>query len=199
MERNVSGVGLVIAPYHLDPAIHRQSRRFTGRPGLADARRRNPARQNGSERECELCATELLAANSSTLCKECALILANAEPNDERWKPVVGWEDHYEISDWGRVRRIVHQHRSGGYPAVTLSAPGQATKRVRVHLLVLEAFRGPRPYRCEALHGNDIAYDNRAVNLRWGSRRENLADRRRIIAERLRELQAACLGKELEA
>lgn len=31
------------------------------------------------------------------------------------------------------------------------------------------------------------------------SRRENLADRRRIIAERLRELQAACLGKELEA
>jgi HNH endonuclease len=56
-----------------------------------------------------------------------------------------------------------------------------------------------RPYRCEALHGNDIPHDNRASNLRWGSRRENLADRRRIIAERLRELQAACLGKELEA
>ena len=88
---------------------------------------------------------------------------------------------------------------SGGYPAVTLSIPGRPTKRIRVHLLVLEAFKGPRPYRCEALHGNDIAYDNRAVNLRWGSRRENLADRRRIIAERLRELQAACLGKELEA
>ena len=72
-------------------------------------------------------------------------------------------------------------------------------ERVRVHLLVLEAFRGPRPYRCEALHGKDIPHDNRASNLRWGSRRENLADRRRIIAERLRELQAACLGKELEA
>ena len=80
-----------------------------------------------------------------------------------------------------------------------LSASGRATKRVRVHLLVLEAFRGPRPYRCEALHGNDIPHDNRASNLRWGSRRENLADGRRIIAERLRELQAACLGKELEA
>ena len=39
MERNVSGVGLAIAPYHLDPAIHRQCRRFTGHPGLADARR----------------------------------------------------------------------------------------------------------------------------------------------------------------
>ena len=103
------------------------------------------------------------------------------------------------MSDWGRVRRIVGQHRSGGYPAVTLSIPGQPTKRIRVHLLVLGAFKGPRPYRCEALHGNDIAYDIRAVNLRWGSRRENLADRRRIIAERLRELQAACLGKELEA
>ena len=97
------------------------------------------------------------------------------------------------------MRRIVKQHKSGGYPAVTLSASGRATKRVRVHLLVLEAFRGPRPYRCEALHGKDIPHDNRASNLRWGSRRENLADRRRIIAERLRELQAACLGKELEA
>ena len=63
----------------------------------------------------------------------------------------------------------------------------------------MRAFRGPRPYRCEALHGKDIPHDNRASNLRWGSRRENLADRRRIIAERLRELQAACLGKELEA
>ena len=150
-------------------------------------------------RACEICEAELLAANASTLCAECALILANEEPNDERWKPVVGWEGFYEVSDWGRVRRIVGQHRSGGYPAVTLSIPGRPTKRIRVHLLVLEAFRGPRPYRCEALHGNDIAYDNRAVNLRWGSRRENLADRRRIIAERLRELQAACLGKELEA
>ena len=97
------------------------------------------------------------------------------------------------------MRRIVKQHKRGGSLAVTLSASGRATKRVRVHLLVLEAFRGPRPYRCEALHGNDIPHDNRASNLRWGSRRENLADRRRIIAERLRELQAACLGKELEA
>ena len=164
-----------------------------------DPGERDPARQNGSERACEICEAELLAANASTLCAECALILANEEPNDERWKPVVGWEGFYEVSDWGRVRRIVGQHRSGGYPAVTLSIPGRPTKRIRVHLLVLEAFKGPRPYRCEALHGNDIAYDNRAVYLRWGSRRENLADGRRIIAERLRELQAACLGKELEA
>lgn len=168
-------------------------------PTTNDPGERDPARQNGSERACEICEAELLAANVSTLCAECALILANEEPNDERWKPVVGWEGFYEVSDWGRVRRIVGQHRSGGYPAVTLSIPGRPTKRIRVHLLVLEAFKGPRPYRCEALHGNDIAYDIRAVNLRWGSRRENLADRRRIIAERLRELQAACLGKELEA
>ena len=148
---------------------------------------------------CEMCSTELLESNASTLCAECTLMLRNEEPSDERWKPVVGWEGFYEVSDWGRVRRIVGQHRSGGYPAVTLSIPGRPTKRIRVHLLVLEAFKGPRPYRCEALHGNDIAYDTRTVNLRWGSRRENLADRRRIIAERLRELQAACLGKELEA
>ena len=117
---------------------------------------------------CEMCSTELLESNASTLCAECTLMLRNEEPSDERWKPVVGWEGFDEVSDWGRVRRIVKQHKSGGYPGVTLSIPGRRTKRVRVHLLVLEAFRGPRPYRQEALHGNDIAYDNRAVNLRWG-------------------------------
>jgi basic amino acid/polyamine antiporter, APA family len=41
------------------------------------------------------------------------------------------------------------------------------------------------------------AYTYGYVVLGEGS--QNIRDRRRIIAERLRELQAACLGKELEA
>ena len=82
---------------------------------------------------------------------------------------------------------------------MTLRAKGRRSRRVRVHTLVLEAFEGRCPPGMECRHLNDISFDNRRSNLAWGSRSQNIRDRRRIIAERLRELQAACLGKELEA
>ena len=28
------------------------------------------------------------------------------EQEREEWRPVVGWEEHYEVSNLGRVRRI---------------------------------------------------------------------------------------------
>ena len=48
-----------------------------------------------------------------------------------------------------------------------------------IHRLVLEAFVGPRPRGAFGLHGNDDREDNRAANLRWGTRAENAADARR--------------------
>lgn len=39
----------------------------------------------------------------------------------ERWRPVFGWEGHYEVSDLGRVRSLVdNRHRYRPSPRATL-------------------------------------------------------------------------------
>lgn len=95
----------------------------------------------------------------------------------ERWLPVVGWEDLYEVSDLGRVRRDGHVLACRGvkYPMLGLSRNGKVTSRT-VHTLVLEAFVGPCPLGLEALHANDIPTDNRLTNLSWGTRTQNMHD-----------------------
>lgn len=104
----------------------------------------------------------------------------------ERWLAVVGWEGYYEVSDLGRVRRIAQTRgtRCGilktvpdrkGYPQVVLSR--HSLERTRpVHRLVGEAFIGPLPKGLVTRHLNGNQTDNRAVNLAYGTRRENSED-----------------------
>lgn len=47
---------------------------------------------------------------------------------------------------------------------------------VCVHILVLEAFAGPRPLGAEACHRNGNPSDNRLENLYWGSHADNMKD-----------------------
>jgi hypothetical protein len=108
----------------------------------------------------------------------------------EEWRPVVGKEGLYEVSDQGRVRsldrivvrrvgkpflrksRILKGNDSvNGYRTVNLG------KTTYIHQLVLEAFYGPRPAGLEACHRNGVRSDNRADNLRWGSPSSNQMDR----------------------
>jgi hypothetical protein len=115
----------------------------------------------------------------------------------EVWLPVVGYEGLYEISDWGRIRGLdrLIRHRMGGetrwagrlmqpsttrdgYLRVTLSKHGSA--RVdKIHILVAAAFIGPRPDGMEVCHGEGGKLDNRPENLRYGTAKENQADRLR--------------------
>jgi hypothetical protein len=115
----------------------------------------------------------------------------------ERWRPVVGREGAYEVSDAGRVRsldavivrsdgrrhtvtgRILQQlvKPSDPYPTVMIgNGPGTRPTRQRVHNLVLAAFVGPRPNGLIACHENDTPTDNRLANLSWGSYSANLDD-----------------------
>lgn len=106
----------------------------------------------------------------------------------ERWRKVRR-APGYKVSSDGRVRSLPRvlstgqEHGGGlltpypdkdGYLCVTLNG-----ETVRVHLLVLEAFHGPRPYGTEGCHGPDGLLDNRAQVLRWDTHRENLKDRER--------------------
>lgn len=104
----------------------------------------------------------------------------------EQWKPVVGYDGIYEISDLGRVKRIgkctaspkerILKTRIGpdGYCVAFLSYSCKV-KAKRIHAIVLEAFIGPRPLGMQANHKNGIKTDNQPKNLEWVTLRENIA------------------------
>lgn len=106
----------------------------------------------------------------------------------ELWRPVVGFEDRYDVSDQGDVRSLNRIHPSRfmkimaahpnnrGYLYVTLF-DGIKGHNLAVHRLVLDAFVGPCPEGHQGAHNNGDRTDNRAENLRWASAKENIADR----------------------
>lgn len=108
----------------------------------------------------------------------------------EEWRPIVGYEGIYEVSDHGSARSLdgttpLGQRRRGrllmqtpsdtGHKKVTLLNQ-QGPKAFGVHALMLMAFVGPRPPEYMACHWNDDPADNRLANLRWATRSENLLD-----------------------
>lgn len=111
----------------------------------------------------------------------------------EQWRPVLGYEGSYSVSDLGRVRaepRVV-RHSSGGeqrrvgglmkvshagvYPTVQLCRDGKIKLRT-VHSLVLEAFVCARPPGAEGCHNDSNPMNCVLSNLRWDTRAGNFSD-----------------------
>lgn len=114
--------------------------------------------------------------------------------NIEIWKPVVGFEGWYEISDAGSVRRCARSFNmangvprtlkvrpvkpkvgAAGYLRVGLyTTDGKQVFRA-VHRLVCEAFNGPAPEdRPDVNHKNLQKSDNRPSSLEWCNHQENM-------------------------
>lgn len=74
----------------------------------------------------------------------------------------------------GARRRLT----KGYYQAVILQRDGKAHNRL-IHILVLEAFVGPRPAGMECCHCDGDPTNNRLDNLRWDTRESNLNDKKR--------------------
>lgn len=118
----------------------------------------------------------------------------------ETWRPVVGFEGYYEVSDLGRVRStdrmVTNPHKNGlrrvrgrvlrakptkptDYPMVSLWREGVQHSR-RVHKLVAEAFLGPCPPGLEVCHKDDDKHRNQLSNLRYDTRSGNQLDKVRL-------------------
>lgn len=99
------------------------------------------------------------------------------------WRPIAGW-DGYQVSSDGRVRsnkrggewRILKPTLVGGYEEVRLFN-GRRIRARKVHLLVADAFLGPRPPGLETRHMDGNSRNNAATNLRYGTRSQNRRDR----------------------
>ncbi len=105
-------------------------------------------------------------------------------PMEETWRPMVGFEGLYEVSN---LCRIFSFHRSSrlaedgikipklshrGYYIVQLTKNGKQYTR-SIHRLMAEAFI-PNPDNLPVVdHINDIKTDNRIDNLQWLSHSDN--------------------------
>lgn len=92
----------------------------------------------------------------------------------------------YDVSDRGRVRSarrgrhrlLVATKDKGGYHRVALYIDGVRQYHA-VHRLVLLAFVGPCPPGLEGRHLDDDPDNNTRSNVCWGTRLDNVADRRK--------------------
>ena len=102
----------------------------------------------------------------------------------EEWRPVVGYEGIYEVSNLGNIKSL-NYHRSGeegtlsanpdknGYMKITLCKNGK-TKSHLLHRLVAEAFI-PNPDNLpDVNHKDENPSNNHLDNLEWCTREYNI-------------------------
>ncbi len=113
-----------------------------------------------------------------------------AKGQPEAWRPIADWPA-YRISSWGRIQScwtdrqsrhprlgeewrdlVVNAWRRA--PGVRLRGEDRSKKYVRVCVVVLEAFAGPRPAGFVACRDDGDPNNNHACNLRWDTRRADV-------------------------
>lgn len=104
----------------------------------------------------------------------------------EIWKSVFGWENYYEVSNYGRVRSLkrkvgnrtcgnrilIPQSSIWGYLRVGLCKDGKMILKT-IHRIVAEAFLPNIENKPVVHHKNSIRTDNRLENLQWATVSEN--------------------------
>lgn len=107
--------------------------------------------------------------------------------SDESWRSIPGYEMTYLVSSHGRVKSIPRPRTRGGllaikvgkrgYPAVAFVQDGKQTTH-EVHRLVASAFIGPASDGMEVRHIDGNPLNPHRVNLRYGTKSENVRDKR---------------------
>lgn len=100
----------------------------------------------------------------------------------EIWKPVVGYEGYYEVSNLGNVRSLKRKgykngnlrqgEKTTGYLIVVLYKDGKGTTK-SVHRLVAKAFIPNPKNKPQVNHIDSNRKNNKVENLEWVTRAEN--------------------------
>jgi hypothetical protein len=107
----------------------------------------------------------------------------------ENFIKVKGFENYYEISNLGNVRRLGSLNNlkpinnGKGYLSVCLSVKSQI-KRFYIHRLVAMSFLDNKENKEEVNHINGIRTDNRIINLEWVTRSENHFHRYKTLKQK---------------
>lgn len=107
----------------------------------------------------------------------------------EEWKPIVGYQGFYEVSDHGRVARVdkgkrheikIQVNVKNGYCYAYLSKNGKV-KAYRVHRLVAEHFIKRKEGSTQVNHKDGDKTNNMYSNLEWTTPSENQTHRYRVL------------------
>ena len=113
---------------------------------------------------------------------------------DEAWKPVVGYEKIYEVSNLGNIRRVLpnnkYRYRKNHYGnrkyyEVILSKDNKI-KLCLVHRLVAAAFIPNPDGLPQVNHKDGNRLNNKVENLEWCSAKENQLHSRRVLLNAVR-------------
>jgi hypothetical protein len=115
---------------------------------------------------------------------------------EEIWKDIIGFEGIYEVSNFGRVRRIktgriLRTSKSGGcrgYVGINLSKDGKAYGKL-VHRLVAESFLPNIEGLPEVNHKDEDKTNNRVENLEWCDHKYNINYGTKIEKTRKKRLE----------
>jgi hypothetical protein len=103
------------------------------------------------------------------------------EPGEE-WRPVISYEDRYEVSNMGRLRALFSRtgmilkakpDRTGYYHVVLIRDKHRITPTI--HRIVMAAFVGPCPSGHQVNHISGRKSDNRLENLEYVTPKANKA------------------------
>ena len=104
----------------------------------------------------------------------------------EMWKPIKGYENIYEVSNFGNVKNIKTNYLlkpidSHGYKYVHLCDNFHKRTNKALHRLVAMAFLPNKYNLTEINHKDGNKSNNKLYNLEWCSHQQNITHSRKVL------------------